>query len=148
MENLVTLRKIWWFYGKAKFTMICHLGPSCFILRAYIENIFRLFEQIKHISYTVHYYACFGTSCEESKFSASYKSIPFQVKMVCQFFFFNNKRLLLLSATPSNHKLFKFKWVKHKHARLRENTWTLCPSATKPTQQIESMCPANLHNDW
>ena len=21
-------------------------------------------------------------------------------------------------------------------------------SATKPTQQIESMCPANLHNDW
>ena len=75
-----------------------------------IENSFRLLEQnLAHFIHTVHYYACFGTSCEESKFSASYKSIPFQVKMVCQFFFFNNKRLLLLSATPSNHKLFKFK---------------------------------------
>ena len=122
-QNWNILRKLWWFYGKVKFTMVLQhmvlLHIPCWWFK--IENSFRLLEQnLAHFIHTVHYYACFGTSCEESKFSASYKSIPFQVKMVCQFFFFNNKRLLLLSATPSNHKLFKFKWVKHKHARLRE----------------------------
>ena len=66
--------------------------------------------------------------------------------MVCQFFFFNNKRLLMLHCHAyRNHKLFKFKWVEgHKLA------WTLLWKKhldTKPTQQIGSMCPENLHND-
>ena len=39
-------------------------------------------------------------------------------------------------------------WVVQKSFKISLRNIKMTLSATKPTQQIESMCPANLHNDW